>query len=210
MRAVFGNSLLITAAVGASPNLITSSYYVVMMNEYLDFINLMTYDYNSAIDGRVGFNAPLSSIKSSVDAWLNGGASTDKLLLGLPFFGHTFTLSDPNANGTGAPAIGPGQTFGSSQDPGSIMYRDLCAEQMNPGWEWNYDPLEMSGYAVRGNQWFGADDNQCIDAKTRWAMEKSLRGVMVWTVDSDDHQNKCQMGRNPLLQAVGNLIRNKI
>lgn len=37
--------------------------------------------------------------------WKNHGADSEKLIVGFPAYGHTFTLSDPSDNGIGALTI---------------------------------------------------------------------------------------------------------
>lgn len=176
------------------------------MNQYLDFINLMTYDYTTADSGHTGFNAPISSIATTVDMWLANGASKDKLLMGLPFYSRTFTLSVQENHQLGAAARGPGTVYGYSKEPGVVMYRDVCAMLDTKLWSFEVDDKEMSALAYNGDQWWSVDTSETIQMKTKWAITMGLRGVMIWTVDSDDHTKYCAQNKSPLLPAVGKAI----
>merc|ERR1719189_3568180 len=53
------NPLLLTAAVGVGRDTVEVAYDVPGMSQYLDLINLMTYDLHGAWEDRTGCNAPL-------------------------------------------------------------------------------------------------------------------------------------------------------
>lgn len=91
LRAKLGTAKVITAAVGAGNGFIGNSYDVKGMNQYLTFINLMTYEYHGPNEKHTGQNSPLyaSSWKgedkslnsdATVTAWINAGATPSKLL----------------------------------------------------------------------------------------------------------------------------------
>lgn len=80
---------------------------LVGMSKYLDWINIMTYDFRGNWDGKTGHNAPLfmnkkdkigdfapSFIKSkynchaAVQGYLAAGASRSKLIMGLATYGR--------------------------------------------------------------------------------------------------------------------------
>jgi chitinase len=51
--------LLLTIDVGAQKTTIDNGYEVELIHQYVDYINIMTYDYNGAWDTITGMNAPL-------------------------------------------------------------------------------------------------------------------------------------------------------
>ena len=82
----------------------------------------MTYDLHSAANGKTGQNSPLyasstdsdweqshANCDAAINNWFNRGAAPEKTVLGLGFYGHGFTLADPNNHGVGAPVVGEGQ-----------------------------------------------------------------------------------------------------
>lgn len=50
-----------------------------------------------------------SSQNSTITYYLKAGATRDKLVLGIPTYGRSYTLFNPESNEIGAPADGPGQ-----------------------------------------------------------------------------------------------------
>ena len=56
--------LLLTAAVGVSEETAKAGYDIPQISKYLDFINLMTYDYAGGWSSATGLNSPLSQIVS--------------------------------------------------------------------------------------------------------------------------------------------------
>lgn len=218
LRTKLGSTMVITAAVGAGVDLIGSSYDVEGMNQYLSFINLMTYDMHGSYDQRTGQNSPLyasSLVDESqylnsdavVTAWINAGASPSKLNLGLGFYGHNFQLADNEINGIGAPTTGPGQAGPYTQAAGYKSYLEICSDLMEGGWTTVYDNQQQSPYSYKADQWVGYDNVQSITAKSQYAVSRGLGGVMMWAIDQDDLHNVCGGGSTPLLNAINSVIR---
>ncbi|GIX75145.1 probable chitinase 10 [Caerostris extrusa] len=87
--------LLLTAAVSAGKNTIDKAYDVPSVARYLDFINLMAYDFT--VDGIGDWPGELTYVRTAVNDeqktlnvdyavryWLNKGCPADKLILGMP------------------------------------------------------------------------------------------------------------------------------
>lgn len=85
-----------------------------------------------------GHNAPLYSsdsdppptarertIEATINYWLVQGAPRYKLVLGIPLYGRTFTLSNSSNNNVGAAASGPGQAGQYTEDPGNLGYNEV-------------------------------------------------------------------------------------
>lgn len=177
----------------------------------------MTYDYSSYHDGRTGLNSPLFASRNSLNPqynidsttklWIESGASASKLLIGLGFYGQSFTLADENIDGVGAPSKGAGKSGEYSQQPGLLTYLEICTELQNSDWQVKFDHESKTPYAVNGDQWIGYDNPLSIRMKTEFAVKKQLAGVMIWAVDYEDKDNVCGQGPNPLLNAINNVIR---
>ena len=43
--------------------------------------------------------------EDGVKLWVDMGAPKEKLILGVPFYGHAYTLKDPNQHGLNAPIV---------------------------------------------------------------------------------------------------------
>ena len=51
--------LLLSAAVSAGKSTIEKAYDVPVLGQYLDFINVMSYDFRGSWDGKTGHHSPL-------------------------------------------------------------------------------------------------------------------------------------------------------
>ncbi|XP_055379610.1 acidic mammalian chitinase-like [Condylostylus longicornis] len=178
---------IMSAAVGAATYLISSAYDVKNMNKYLDFINLMTYDYHGSWDTVTGHNAPFSSLDNTVSTWIRNGASPSKLVLGVPIYGRTWTLSNSNSHGVGASTSGIGKAGRYTLEKGMMTYLEICEEFHSfRDWAKYWDNREKVPYAFRGNQWLSYDNVQSVQLKAQYVNENSLGGIMVWSIDGDD------------------------
>lgn len=215
LRARFDTEgLILTAAVGVAQSHITASYDIPNMSLYLHYILLMAYDLRGTWDGVAGQNAPLyaSSKESSslsalnVDAivknWLNQGATASKLVLGIPLYGHSFTLTSSSNNKVGAPVTGAGMSGSYTYEAGNMMYLEICETMAKGGWTQVWDDEQKVPYAFSGNQWIGFDNAQSVKLKAEYAKSKSLGGVMVWSIEQDDARGSCGGGKFPLMSAI--------
>ena len=76
----------------------------------LDFIFIMSYDFHEL--NRTSINAPLNrengqdsnteTIAENLNIFLEQGCEPEKLIMGIPTYGRTYTLKDTNDNSVGA------------------------------------------------------------------------------------------------------------
>lgn len=57
--------------------------------------------------------------------WKTNGAPAEKLLVGFPTYGNTFTLKDPSNHGIGAPISGAGTPGKYTQEAGELAYFEV-------------------------------------------------------------------------------------
>jgi hypothetical protein len=57
---------------------------------------------------------------------VNLGAPRHKLLVGIPFYGQSFTLQSKTNNEPGAPSGGPGRPGKFTNQPGMLAYYEIC------------------------------------------------------------------------------------
>jgi chitinase len=121
---------LLSVTVGATPYQAKISYDILSIAKCVDFINLMTYNFNGHWNGKTGFHSPLfslddSNVEKSVNYWLTEGAPAEKLNIGIPFFGRSFTLEDSRKNGLNVKTEGPGKPGIFSNEPGYLGYIEV-------------------------------------------------------------------------------------
>lgn len=61
----------------------------------------------------------------AVKMWLNKGVDPNKLVLGMPLYGRTFTLANPKNNGFLAPTVGPGPAGPATGESGYLGYNEV-------------------------------------------------------------------------------------
>ncbi|XP_073847079.1 probable chitinase 10 [Musca autumnalis] len=192
-------------AVGASASTAAISYDIPNISKYVDFINIMTYDFHST--ATLSYNSPLkgqgeNNVESAVKYWLNSGAPASKLIMGLAFYGRHFGYSSqPMA---GAPQLGAGTPGPYTQQPGFMGYNEIC-QLSKSGYNFKFDDTHGVPYAFNGNQWIGFDDAKSIAMKVQLANSLNLGGVMVWSLESDDFLGTCGE-KYALLKAINNAL----
>uniref|UniRef100_A0A0L8GIQ9 Uncharacterized protein n=1 Tax=Octopus bimaculoides TaxID=37653 RepID=A0A0L8GIQ9_OCTBM len=121
---------------------------------------------------------------------LEQGAPVSKLNLGLPFYGRSFTLADPNKNGTNAPVTGKGTAGEFTGEAGFLAYYEIC-QMIQRGATIKRLSDEKVPYLVLGNQWVGYDDPESLYMKVEWAKQSNFSGIFVWAMDLDDFIGTC-------------------
>ncbi|XP_055000672.1 chitinase-3-like protein 1 [Sorex araneus] len=204
--------LLLSAALSAGRVAIDTGYDVAQMAQYLDFISLLTYDFHGSWESVTGHHSPLfrgqkdsrsdrfSNADYSVSYMLRRGAPAPKLLMGIPTFGRTFTLSSADTD-VGAPASGPGEPGRFTKEPGMLAYYEIC-DFLQGATVRRLD--QQVPYATKGNQWVGYDDQESVRKKVQYLKNKQLGGAAVWALDLDDFGGQfCgQSVRFPLVGAI--------
>jgi chitinase len=189
-----GKTYILSIAARASGRFIEDANLLEAM-QYIDYINLMTYDFHGSWENITDFNTPLFSlhdnlsIDSSVAAYLSAGINPADINLGLAFYGKGWiNVATTENNGLRQPAEVPTNTgFGfGTWDPGSFEAWDIFQNYVNKnGYVRFYDEVAQCPYVFNGNTWIGYDDEQSIRVKTEYAMEKGLGGVMFWDFSGD-------------------------
>lgn len=141
--------------------------------------------------------------------WIELGAPREKLIMGMPLYGQSFTLADPKNNGLNAKAPGPGVAGEFTRAAGFLAYYEICDRIQNHGWTVVEDSQgRMGPYAYKGNQWVSFDDQETLRRKTQFLKEMGLGGGMIWALDLDDFKDRCGQGRHPLLKVIHAELQN--
>ncbi|XP_060068739.1 acidic mammalian chitinase-like [Ylistrum balloti] len=208
--------LLLTIATAAGKDNIDTSYDMPEISKYVDFFNVMTYDYAGTWSRLAGFGSPLYSRLSNsqfnpknsqnwtIHHYIEKGAPKEKLVMGIRGAGASFTLKNSSVHDIGAPLIVGGGDEGSVRElKGHLAYFEICLDMIDNGATTVWDDEQKSSYAFLDNQWVGYDDPRSIVEKVNYAGELGLGGVMFWAFDYDDFMgNYCDNGSYPLLTAM--------
>ncbi|CAH0549109.1 unnamed protein product [Brassicogethes aeneus] len=188
-------NFLITLAVAAPVNIVDFAYDIPYINEYVDFINLMSYDYHfyTKFTPFTGLNSPLYgssneasifsslNINYSVNYWNYKGMDKSKIVVGLPTYGHSFKLVNARNNGLYAPARG----YGKLGSKGFIDFSQVCTflalNHITPV----FDLETKSPYASKYTEWISFDDAQSLSYKAEFIRDNHFGGAMVYSLNTD-------------------------
>ncbi|PBC28790.1 Endochitinase [Apis cerana cerana] len=196
------HNYILSIAVAAAKSSALKSYHILEISKYVHFINLMTYDLNGSWNNFAAINAPLYAsssesgaqaelnVNSSVQYWLSEGAPNDKLIVGIPAYGRSFTLANSVNNKPGDKTIGAGQAGPYTRENGMLGYNEIC-EFINQGWTVVREPEQRVPYAFKNNQWVGYDDIVSVEEKVNYVKYNGLGGIMLWSVETDDFHGTC-------------------
>ncbi|XP_044206711.1 acidic mammalian chitinase-like [Thunnus albacares] len=212
--------LMLTAAVAAGKGNIDNGYEIAEVSKFLDFINVMSYDFHGAWEPFTGHNSPLyrssfdqgENIYYNVDFamkyWRDQGAPLDKLMMGFATYGRTFRTSTA-AIGVGAPASGPASAGPYTREAGFWSYYEICTFLEGGRVHWINE--QMVPYATKGNEWVGFDNRQSFNIKAKYLKDNKFGGAFIWALDLDDFAGQfCGQGNYPLISHLRSLLDSDI
>uniref|UniRef100_A0A8C5CJK1 Acidic mammalian chitinase n=1 Tax=Gadus morhua TaxID=8049 RepID=A0A8C5CJK1_GADMO len=201
--------LMLTAAVAAGKDTIDGGYEIAQISKYLDFINLMTYDFHTSAESKVAHQGPLykgthetgKAAQFNTDFvmkyWRDQGAPAAKLNLGLATYGRAFHLSSPLSE-SGAPANGPAAAGPYTREAGFWSYYEICTFIQQGVVRWLDD--QQVPYATKGAEWLGYDNKDSFKSKVEYLKTNNYGGAFVWALDLDDFSGQfCNEGKYPLM-----------
>ncbi|WFB85816.1 MULTISPECIES: glycoside hydrolase family 18 chitinase [Streptomyces] len=188
LRSEFGQDYLVTAAItadGSSGGKLDAADYGGAA-QYLDWYNVMTYDYFGAFDadGPTAPHSPLTSYSGIPAAGFNSadaiaklkakGVPSAKLLLGIGFYGRGWTGVTQSAPGGAATGAAPG-TYEAGIEDYKVLKNSCPVTGTVAG----------TAYAHCGNQWWSYDTPSTIAGKMTWAKNQGLGGAFFWEFSGD-------------------------
>jgi len=182
-----GKKLLLTAAVGAFKRFLEHTE-MDKAQAYLNYINLMTYDYFQDSLGISVHHTNLFPSKKyqarddaakAVSDYIAAGVPAGKLVMGLAFYGRSSLVAGVANNGLGEKTTGHAQGGGFTFLQDSLMnkkgfkyYRDNDAKA---AWLFNKDTKQFISF----------DDEWSVKNKCRYIKKEQLAGVMFWEYADD-------------------------
>lgn len=93
------------------------------------------------------------------------GAPREKLLMGIPLYGQSFTLSQKTAHGINSPSRSAGEPGEYTKQPGMLSYYEICNRIKNHRWLVSKTDIASGAYAYKGDQWVGYEDVNTVREK---------------------------------------------
>jgi len=180
--------LYLTFAAGASDEFLANTE-MKKAQQYVDTVNLMAYDYyEPGSDLVTGNHAPLFtnpsdpkkiSAADSVAAFEKAGVPAAKIILGMPFYGHTWAQV-PNTNHG---LFQPGKPIPNAYAPYSV----IVSTMLDRGYTRFWDEKASVPYLYNAEKqiFVSYEDPQSIAAKCEYVDAHHLGGVMFWEYSND-------------------------
>ena len=178
MNAVRPN-LRLSIAVGESPTELPGTNFAAVAR-IVDQVGVMNYDYAGPWNQTTGFLAPLfaarhsGSIESSIAHYKAVGVPPFKLLMGLPFYGYSWTAVAADNNGL----FQPGHAVHGDRPYNYI--RTLSSPFAS-----YRDPRSQAPWLFDGQTFWTYEDPVSVRYKVSYARREHLAGVMIWELSND-------------------------
>lgn len=194
--------LLLTAAVYFSVEFLVYGNYRKYPTESiaknLDWASPMCFDFAGSWDKTAtGAHAALynpnskSTVSTSygLKSWIRAGVPGEKLVMGLPLYGKSWTLKDPNLHRVGSPAVdvGPG-------DEGVMTLTEVEKFNKENKATVVFDSKTVSTYSYVGSIWVGYDDVVSTTVKIGFAKAHGLRGYFFWAISLENNWRVASQG----------------
>jgi chitinase len=188
--------LLLTAAIPARGADLWK-FNLKQDQEYMNWFNLMTYDFHGGWDNRSNhhtnlFTSPADTVFNNIRESYNEAiryfldsalVHPDKIVPGAAFYGRGWKVSDTVNYGL----YQPGKVSAGISPQGDNNYHDIIP-LLNKGYEYHWDNLALAPWLYNpvDSVFWTFDDSKSIALKTRYVDAYNLRGLMFWEISGDD------------------------
>ncbi|MES2220823.1 MAG: glycoside hydrolase family 18 protein [Acidobacteriota bacterium] len=188
MQKTLHRHLYITIAAGSTPDFIANTE-MDKVQKYVDTVNLMAYDfYEPGNDKITGNHAPLYvdpadpkavSTDKSVKEFVAAGVPADKIVLGVPFYGHVWG----NVSATNNGLFQPGDPVHNSYSTYATLTQNINSQGFTRYWDakasvpYLYDPQKKIFVSY--------EDPESLALKCKYVIANHLAGMMFWEYESD-------------------------
>lgn len=184
------NHYLLTIATGADQAYIDHTN-LGKAQEYLDFINVMCYDFYHGWHFQTGHHANLfpsekekfegNSSEQAITRFINSGVSADKLVMGIPFYGRQWEKVTLGNSGLYQPSMSTGII---------VPYWEIVEKLKSGKYKKMYDESAKSSYLwnAKDSIFISWETPKEVQLKAEFIKEKGLGGAMFWEYSLDKDQ----------------------
>ncbi|KAF2966776.1 hypothetical protein GQX73_g6779 [Xylaria multiplex] len=165
------------------------------MEPIVDWFNMMSYDLHGTWDGTNPYLGPyinshtnLTEIDLALELLWRNDIDPKKVVMGMGFYGRSFTLSDPSCKAAGCGFRAGGTPGRCSASAGTLMFSEIQEIVANGATVTKDDKAAVAIVTWDSDQWVSFDDDDTLKAKLDYANDKCLGGVMVWAASTDDNK----------------------
>lgn len=193
--------------------IVEGSYEVRSIAESVDFVNLMTYDFHTPKTiPYTNYNSPLYpnkldmlyfkyfNVHFAIHYMHSLGLSRKKMMVGIPFYGYLYYLSNAQYHGVYS-------LYNGTQV--DIGYSEVCSKFLPlPQTIRVFDRDSKVPYAYNQRRWISYDDMESVTLKAQWIADNSLGGSMTFALNYDDYDARCGNFTFPLQTILYDILGN--
>jgi len=182
------NKYLLTIATGADPKYLEHTD-MKEAHQYLDFINIMTYDFYTGGSSQTGHHSNLFqsefnknsrvNVADAVEVHFSAGIPIGKIVLGVPFYGRWWNKTTPENNGLYQKSIGK---------KGSLNYKSIADSLKSKTFISYWDDKAKAPYVWREKDslFVTYENPKSLNFKIDFVKSKKMGGIMFWQFNGDN------------------------
>lgn len=193
-----GKRYLLTLASEANPVNIPKIDWKTVAS-YVDWINVMSYEYAGAWSLESGHVAPLFAdpisgkpdkynVDGTIQAYLQHSVAPSKLNLGMVYPGHIWTGCPAENQGRYTRCQAVGKSTWGYESEGALDYQDIKNNFLNKNGftrYWSSEAKVPYLFKPDGGVFITYEDPQSIAEKLQYLKQNKLGGAFVWEVTAD-------------------------
>ena len=192
----YDQELLVTSAIPAGP-FSYSKYGLKNSSQYLDLVNMMSYDmgceqmYHHAALYKSSMTYSGCSVEESVNVFKNLGVPLDKIVIGAAFYGRKTEVTSFNystSNGTASGNVNKNGSVGVSLSYSSI-YNSYINNNPNAKVYWDNTAKANYIYDSNAKLFITYESEKSLEEKCKYVVSKGVKGIMWWDYGSDSTGN---------------------
>ena len=196
--------LRLSIAVDQAPETLSGTDFAAV-GRLVDQVGIMNYDYAGPWSNTTGLLAPLflngatarrPSIERSIASYRALGIPERKLLMGLPFYGYSWTAVSSANNGL----FQPGSAVHADRPYNYI--RTLASPLSS-----YRDPRSQAPWLFDGQTFWTYEDPVSVRYKVSYARDQHLGGVMIWELSGDTADAELL---NTVYRSLHHPLKNKV
>jgi chitinase len=180
--------LYLSIAVGGEHDFIEHTE-MGKVQKYVDTVNLMAYDYyEPGSEPITGNQAPLFanpadpkkiSAARSIEDYEQAGVPAEKIVLGVPFYGHAWGQVPGENHGLFQPGKKAPNTY--------ARYGNIVSSMLKQGYTRYWDATASAPYLYNPEKriFVSYEDPESLTLKCKYVLDHKLAGVMFWDYESD-------------------------
>nr|WP_287696969.1 glycosyl hydrolase family 18 protein [Microcystis sp. M058S1] len=197
-----GKQYLLTTALSGSPYILSASDYgsnpydfspqdLKATSDYVDFINVMSYDYHGPWENTTNhqsalykstndntYNAAKVNTNWAIQHYLSAGVPATDIVLGAPLYGRTWTGVNAGSNNG---------LFQQGTGSSELTYRELYNLLGTNGYQsfWDNSAKVPYIYSSQTKVFSTYENNQSILGKTDYVKQLGIGGAFFWEITQD-------------------------